>query len=134
MRPSAEQLAAVPLFARLDDDERARIADWLEVRTVSAGAQLVGEGAAGYSFFILQDGEAAVTVDGEEVRSLAAGDFFGEMAMLGDGRRTGTVTATSDATVLVLYGTEFRRLQQELPQVADEIDRAMRERLEPTAG
>ena len=134
MRPSAEQLAAVPLFARLDDDERARIADWLEVRTVSAGAQLVGEGAAGYSFFILQDGEAAVTVDGEEVRSLAAGDFFGEMAMLGDGRRTGTVTATSDATVLVLYGTEFRRLQQELPQVADEIDAAMRERLEPTAG
>jgi CRP-like cAMP-binding protein len=132
MRPSAEQLAAVPLFARLDDDDRARIADWLEVRTVSAGAQLVGEGASGYSFFILQDGSATVTVDGEDVRSLSAGDFFGEMAMFGGGRRAGTVTATSDATVLVLYGTEFRRLQQELPQVADDIDRAMRERL--TAG
>src|SRR5262245_42122362 len=129
MRPSAEQLAALPLFTGLDEDQRAQIADWLEVRTVSAGAQLVGEGAAGYSFFILQDGEAAVTVDGDEVRSLSAGDFFGEMAMLGGGRRAGTVTATSDATVLVLYGTEFRRLQQELPEVADEIERGMRQRL-----
>ena len=67
------------------------------------------------------------------MRSLGAGDFFGEMALLGDGRRKGTVTITSDATVLVLYGTEFRRLQQELPRVAAEIERAMRERLGATS-
>jgi CRP-like cAMP-binding protein len=132
MRPTPEQLSSVPLFAALDADDRARIADWFEVQRVSAGTHLAGQGAAGYSFFILLDGEAVVTSDGEKVRSLGAGDFFGEMALLGDGRRRGTVAITSDATVLVLYGTEFRRLQQDLPQVAAEIERAMRERLGAT--
>jgi voltage-gated potassium channel len=128
MRPNPEQLSSVPLFAALDGEERARIADWLEVRSVSAGTELVGEGAAGYSFFLLS-GEATVMSDGQPVRSLAAGDFFGEMALLGGGRRKGTVIATSDATVLVLYGTEFRRLQQELPHVAQQVERTMRDRL-----
>ena len=127
MRPSPQQLSSVPLFAALDAEDRARIADWFEVERVSAGTHLAGEGAAGYSFFILLDGEAMVTSDGDEVRSL------GEMALLGDGRRKGTVTIASDATVLVLYGTEFRRLQQELPQVAAVIARAMRERLGATS-
>jgi voltage-gated potassium channel len=66
------------------------------------------------------------------VRSLASGEFFGEMALLGDGRRRGDVTTTTDAIVLVLYGTEFRRLQQEHPEVAARIERAMRDRLEPS--
>jgi CRP-like cAMP-binding protein len=133
VRPTTEQLADVPLFAELDDAERTRIADWLEVRSVAAGTELVGEGASGYTFFILRDGEAEVTVDGQHVRSLASGEFFGEMALLGDGRRRGDVTATTDATVLVLYGTEFRRLQQEHPEVAARIEQAMRNRLEPSS-
>ena len=133
MRPTAEQLAAVPLFASLRDDDRARLADWFEVRSVSAGTELAGEGASGYSFFLLQDGEAEVTSEGEQIRSLSAGDYFGEMALLKDGRRLATVIADTDATVLVLYGTEFRRLQQELPDVAAELERAMRDRLGDTA-
>jgi CRP-like cAMP-binding protein len=133
MRPTAEQLAAVPLFASLDEADRARLADWFEVRSVSAGTELAGEGASGYSFFVLQDGEATVTADGEQIRSLSSGDFFGEMALLGGGRRLATVTATSDGTVLVLCGTEFRRLQQELPEVAAELERVMRDRLGDTA-
>ena len=132
MRCRPEQLAAVPLFAGLDPDELARIADWFEVRSAGVGSELTGEGAAGYSFFILQDGEAVVTAEGQEVRSLSAGDFFGELALLGDGRRQGTVTAITDSTVLVLYGTEFRRLQQELPHVAEQIEQAARDRLGPS--
>ena len=132
MRPTTDQLADVPLFAELDDEERARIADWLEVRSVAAGTQLAGKGASGYTFFILRDGEAEVTVDGQHVRPLSSGEFFGEMALLGDGRRKGDVTTTTDATVLVLYGTEFRRLQQEHPEVAARIEQAMRNRLEPS--
>jgi CRP-like cAMP-binding protein len=57
------------------------------------------------------------------------GDYFGEMAILGDGRRMATVTATSDVTLFVLFGTEFRRLQKELPEIATRIESKMRERL-----
>jgi CRP/FNR family transcriptional regulator, cyclic AMP receptor protein len=88
---------------------------------------LTCEGASGYSFFVLRSGAATVTVDGDELRALGAGDFFGELALLGDGRRTATVTTTSPAQVLVLFGTEFRRLQQEHPEVAAQIERNLRE-------
>jgi CRP-like cAMP-binding protein len=129
MRPSPDQLSTVPLFQELDRGERARVAEWFELRRVRPGTVLCGEGAAGYTFFVLRAGEAVVTAEGEHVRALSPGDFFGEMALFGNGRRTTTVTATSDAELLVLYGTEFRLLQAELPELAAKIERTMAERL-----
>jgi voltage-gated potassium channel len=124
---TADDLAASGLFDALDEDERATVAPWFEVQDVSAGVTLTGEGASGYSFFVLRDGTATVTIDGVEMRTLEAGDFFGELALLGDGRRTATVTTASPAQVLVLFGTEFRRLQQEYPQLAARIESGLRE-------
>jgi CRP-like cAMP-binding protein len=123
---AAEDLAGIALFDGLESDTRAAIADWFELRSVSPGVRLTGEGASGYSFFVLRDGTATVTVNGIEVRTLAAGDFFGELAILGDGRRTATVTTSSPALVLVLFGTEFRRLQHEYPQLAGQVESALR--------
>jgi voltage-gated potassium channel len=69
-----------------------------------------------------------VTSAGAEIATLLPGDFFGEMAILGDGRRSATVTTTSPSRLLTLFGTEFRQLQQAHPQIADQIETAMRER------
>jgi len=129
MRPTVEELAAVPLFATLGADELGELVTWFEVKTVSEGVRLAGEGAAGYSFFVLLDGSASVTREGEDLATLGPGDFFGELAILGNGRRTATVIATSAARLLVLFGTEFRLLQQRLPGVAARIEAAVRERV-----
>jgi CRP-like cAMP-binding protein len=120
-----QALAGVPLFDALSPDEREMVARWLERRHAEPGERLCGEGAAGYSFFVLQSGEAAVTRDGEQLATLGAGDFFGELAFAGNGRRTATVTATVPSELLVLFGTEFRRLEQELPQAAERIREAV---------
>jgi CRP/FNR family transcriptional regulator, cyclic AMP receptor protein len=127
--PSAtpDDLVDIPLFDALEPDERATVAPWFELENVGPGIKLTGEGASGYSFFVLREGTATVTINGLEVRTLGAGDFFGELAILGDGRRTATVTTTSPAQVLVLFGTEFRRLQQEYPETAARIESALRE-------
>jgi voltage-gated potassium channel len=124
---TADDLAGIPLFETLDADARATTAPWFEVQDVSAGVKLIGEGAPGYSFFVLREGSARVTINGIEVRDLAAGDFFGELALLGDGQRTATVTTVSPSRVLVLFGTEFRRLQQEYPEIAAQIETNLRE-------
>jgi CRP-like cAMP-binding protein len=120
-------LTDIPLFDSLEPEERAIIAPWFELRDVSAGVNLTLEGASGYEFFVLLDGAATVTVNGEEVSVLGSGDFFGELAILGAGRRTATVTTASPSRMLVLFGTEFRRLQQEYPETADRIESALRE-------
>jgi CRP-like cAMP-binding protein len=124
---SAEDLVGIPAFDTLEPEERAAIAPWFELQEVSPGVKLTGEGAAGYSFFVLRDGTAIVSIDGLEVRTVGPGDFFGELALLGDGRRTATVTTASSSQVLVLFGTEFRRLQQEYPELAVRIESGIRE-------
>jgi CRP-like cAMP-binding protein len=123
---AADDLARVPLFETLEPEERAAIAPWFEVQDVSPGVRLTGEGASGYSFFVLLEGTATVTINGIDVRTIEPGDFFGELAILGDGRRTATVTTASAAKVLVLFGTEFRQLQQEYPDLAAQIESRLR--------
>ena len=126
---SAEDIAAVPIFSSLDPDQLATIANWFDAEEVGAGVKLVGEGCHGYSFFVLAEGTASVTAEGEELATLRAGDFFGEVAMLDSGRRTASVTSTAPARLLVMFGTEFRQLQDAYPEIADRITHAMRKRV-----
>jgi CRP-like cAMP-binding protein len=126
-------LAGIALLDDLEPEELTKIAPWFEVQDVSPGVNLTGEGASGYSFYILSDGTASVTIDGVEVNTLGPGDFFGELAILGDGVRTATVTTTSPSRLLVLFGTEFRQLEQEQPDLASRIEAGVRARLQPAA-
>jgi CRP-like cAMP-binding protein len=129
--PSADpsELAEVPLFASLSEAELAELASRFEVKDVGPGVRLIGEGATGSSFFVLREGVVSVTAGGEKIGSFGPGDFFGEMALLGHGRRTASVTTTSPVRVLVLFGDDFRYLRATFPGVAAEIDAAMQERL-----
>jgi voltage-gated potassium channel len=112
------ELAAVPLFASLSESELEELGRWFDTHSAGEGVKLAGEGAAGYSFFVLADGSAAVTAGGRQLASLGPGDFFGEMAILGDGRRSATVTTTSPTRLFVMFGTEFRQLQHAHPGIA----------------
>jgi CRP-like cAMP-binding protein len=128
--PRPSDLAVVPLFESLSESELAEIAPWFEVKDVGPGARLAGEGATGYSFFVVGEGELEVTAQGRRVASLGPGDFFGEMALLGAGRRKATVTTTSPSRVLVLFGNDFRQLQEIHPDTTTRIEAARRSRLE----
>ena len=120
------ELAEVPLFANAQLQE---LAGWFHVQNAGEGRRLVGEGAPGYTFFVIVDGTAQVTADGVSLVTLGPGDFFGEIAILGDGQRTATVTSTSPVRMLVLFGTEFRQLEAAHPAIAAELTAAMQSRL-----
>ena len=66
-------LLSLPLFDSLAEPELADVAPWFEVREVAAGVKLVGAGATDHSFFVIGDGQVAVTVDGEEIATLDSG-------------------------------------------------------------
>ena len=124
-----DDVATVPLFASLDDDQRRQVAGWFHAENAGEGVRLVGEGCHGYTFFVLTEGSAAVTADGETLSSLGPGDYFGEVAILGAGRRTATVTSTSPVRLLVMFGTEFRQLEAAYPEIAARLTESMNARL-----
>jgi CRP-like cAMP-binding protein len=129
MAVEPDQLRSCSLFTGLGHDELEPLCDWFEVASVSEGVRVAGEGAPGYSFFVIAEGNAVVSADGDELATLGAGDFFGEVAILGDGRRSATVTTTSPARLFVMFGTEFRQLQEAQPEIAAHLEAAMAERV-----
>ncbi len=92
----------------------------------------IHEGASGYTFFVILEGTVDVDRGGELIETLGPGDFFGEMAILGSGRRNATVTASTRVELVVLFGTVFRTMESEHPDVAERIKRKVAERVERT--
>jgi len=127
---TADRLRVIPLFSTLSDDELEATARLFEERNVAPGKCLTVEGASGYCFFVIEDGTAEVEQDGRLVNTLGAGDFFGEMAILSGERRSATVRAASALHLLVLFGTEFRVLERDLPSVVETIAETMTTRLQ----
>jgi pyruvate,water dikinase len=97
-------LKRVPLFADLSERELGDVARLFKERRFAQGDTVVQEGSGGAAFFVIDSGEAAVFVGGEERASLTAGDYFGEIALIDEGPRMATITATTD---LVCYGVTF---------------------------
>jgi CRP-like cAMP-binding protein len=98
---------------------------------VEEGKTLTREGASGSEFFVIVDGEVAVTKDGADVRSMGPGDFFGEISLLEDRPRTATVTAKTPLRFFVLTRQNFRTLLGKQPEL-EKVTGALEERLRTT--
>ena len=107
---TTELLRRVPLFSDLDNRELHQVAESMKRRQFSAGQEIAREGESGVGFFVIQEGDAKVSVHGQERRRLGPGDYFGEIALIAQGARTATVTAESDLTALGMTFWDFRPL------------------------
>lgn len=90
-----ELLRRIPIFAPLPAPQlelltRALVPVWAE-----PGSAVFEQGDAGDRFYVIADGQATVEVSGEPVRTMAPGDYFGEIALLRDVPRTATVRAVT---------------------------------------
>jgi CRP-like cAMP-binding protein len=122
-------LKHVPLFADLDDRELHQIAETMRERRFAAGDTVTQEGAGGAGFFVVESGEAEVTVDGAARGSIGAGDYFGEIALLTGSDRTATITAKSDMLCYGMTPWDFRPLVEGNSAIAWKLLTAMAEKL-----
>jgi CRP-like cAMP-binding protein len=125
----AESLRRVPLFAELDDGELGEVARLFKERRFVRGETVTKEGLGGAAFFLIESGEAAVSVTGTPRTALGPGDHFGEIALIDKGARSATITASTD---LVCYGLtlwEFRPLVQENGTISWKLLQALVKRL-----
>jgi CRP/FNR family transcriptional regulator, cyclic AMP receptor protein len=127
--PNPSRIQSLALFSSLSFEECVELAARTEVREFEPGHHVMHQGDGGYTFFVIESGTADVFVDDAPVRSLGPGDFMGELAILGAGYRTASVVATSPIELFALFGLEFRRLEEDHPELAEKIRKAMTERL-----
>jgi CRP-like cAMP-binding protein len=118
-------LKRVPIFHDLDDRELERIAASMKERTFRSGDRVTTEGQGGVGFFVIESGEAIVTIGGEERRRLGAGDYFGEVALLTDSPRTATITAETDLRCYGMTSWDFKPLVESHGSIAWKLLQAM---------
>ena len=129
MAAPKELIRRVPLFQGLDDKHIDTLSRTFSDRTFPAGKVITSEGGAGVGFFVIEEGEATVTVGGEERRTLRSGDYFGEVALIDDGARTATITAKTDVKAHGLTSWQFRPLVEENASIAWPLLKSLAQRL-----
>lgn len=126
-------LKRIPLLANLPHGDLVAMSARVSERTFEPGAELIREGTAGSSIFLIASGKCEVRrkTPGGTLRLavLETGDFFGELSVLDPHPRSATVTAYEPCVVLELGGYDFREALQSNRAVADHVIRVLAARL-----
>ncbi len=129
-----EALRRATLFEGLSRKQLVQLARVSEDLEVPAGKVLCKEGEVGQEFFVIIDGEAEVTKNGERLATRGAGEFFGEIALLEQTQRMATVTAQTPLRFFVLTRRDFRQLIRDNPGVELKVLQAVARRLIQVSG
>ena len=123
-------LRRVPLFSGLAPEDLQRIAAGATEHLYSAGEALVREGETDDALVVIVEGSVRVVhADGEYVRSYAAGDHIGELAVLRDRPRAATVIADVDVRGLSIGGAGLKAILRERPEAAMAMLATLAERI-----
>jgi CRP-like cAMP-binding protein len=126
------RLRDIPLFAGLGKHERQALSKHADEVDAAEGKVLAREGDFAYEFFVIEQGTAEVTIDGEARAELGPGDFFGEIGALGKVPRVATVTAKTPMELIVMTSRDIRALDRGDPEVAQQLRDAIAQRLPET--
>ena len=124
-----ELLEQVPLFADFDRKDLQQLSHSFRERTFEAGGTVAEEGQKGAGFFVIESGEASVSVHGSARGKLGPGDYFGEIALIDDGARSATVLADTELRCYGLTSWEFRPLVEGNASIAWKLLETMAKRL-----
>ncbi len=116
-----ELVAQASFFQNLGAAAIADIVKLLHARDVAAGSVLFTKGQPGSAMYFIVSGEVRVEL-GPKSRTLAAGDFVGEMALLFGAKRSATVVVTQPSVLLVLDVANFRELAGRRPELISTIE------------
>ncbi|MBI2767660.1 MAG: cyclic nucleotide-binding domain-containing protein [Chloroflexi bacterium] len=129
MSATLDSLAKVPLFQDLPKKSLERIEKFARPRNFQAGDTIFKEGEEGVGFFLITDGSVNVERNGQNIATIGAGGFFGEMALLDNHRRSATVKAAAPTACLALMRSDFLAEMRNNPDLALEMLTVMSRRV-----
>lgn len=126
----AALLADVELFEHLSDEDRARLAEVIDLRGLGAGETLFTTGEPGESLYVVRSGEVELFIKdtaGQKIplAIVSPGEVFGELALLDRSPRTATAIALTDCALLELDRDDLQMLFQKSPTAALRLLAAM---------
>jgi CRP/FNR family cyclic AMP-dependent transcriptional regulator len=116
-----ERLRRLPLFGELDHHDLATVARHVDEATADAGDVLFEQGSIPYQLFVIEEGTAEITRDGEPIGTIGPGEVFGEMGLLRLERRTATVRATSPLRAVTVSAEDLQVIEDEMPEIAGQL-------------
>ena len=108
----------MPLFAGCKGKDLKKLAAQMSERNFSEGDTITEQGQSGVGFFVIEEGTATVSINGEIVRTLGPGEWFGEISLIDDGPRSATIVAATDLRCHGMTAWEFKPFVQGHPEVA----------------
>ncbi len=126
----AQTLADVELFEHVSDEDRVRLAEFIDITQLAAGETLFTAGAPGESLYVVRSGEIELFIRDTAGQKIAlaiagVGEVFGELALLDRGPRTATAIAMTDCELLELDRDDLLLLFQKSPNAALRLLAAM---------
>jgi CRP/FNR family cyclic AMP-dependent transcriptional regulator len=118
MAETESTLRRVPLFSRVKPKELKRLDRRMTERVFTEGDTITTQGESGIGFFVIEHGNATVSIGGKIIRTLGPGEHFGEVALIDSGPRSATVVATTDLRCRAMSAWEFKPFVEEHPEVA----------------
>ena len=118
----------IPVFQNVPDEDLKEISTFAEEESVEEGERLVNEGDFSYEFMAIEEGEAEVQREGEQVATLGPGDYFGEVGLLEKDRRNATVIAKTPMRLVTLTGWDLKRMEKSMPEALEQIRQTMEQR------
>jgi len=111
----------IPLFNDLKFDDLHLLGKITKVVTFSAGTYIIKQGGVGNTLYMLIRGAGETLIDGEVVYRLTHRDYFGEIALLGDTKRTASVKVTEPTIALTITKKEFKNFLENNPKVSAKV-------------
>ena len=124
------RLAAIPLFADLNETDLAAIAAVAVEVEAAKGDAIATQGDLGHAMFAIESGTVEVSANGRPLATLGPGDVFGEVAVLAAGIRMATVVATSPVRLIALLKRDVWAIERRSPETAERLRELIKKRLD----
>ncbi len=123
-------ISQVNLFRDVPEDIIRQLAESAWIKHFSLGEKIITEGDAGHSLFVIVNGNVRVTAPGPKgenviLNNLADGEYFGEMSLLTGEKRSATVEAGSDVTLLEIDADAIAPVVEKNPQLIEVMSREL---------
>ena len=118
-----DRIADDPLFAALPAPIVERLAAAARTRVVAPGEAIVTEGELGDDYYLIISGDVEITMGASKIRTMSAGESFGEIALLRECPRTATATACGEVEMYTVDSETFLQAVTGHPRSIAEAER-----------